>query len=244
LPFADSFFYRNNDDLKQLKLFIKNTGFPIVVKPKIGYGSRGVFFIINNEHLETILHEKDLLFQEFLGHKKEFENYYGLLKRGIPLYFDIPGENQCAGQTIISGKGNNGRIFCSIVGMVRGYPVTSVRLRDEKAELIVKECAKAMYKAGWYGFLNVQMKRNKGGHWKIFEFNPRMTGSTSARNLLGYDELGTYTDLFKPEFKIPNYSDSDSTKFEGKVYREMIDYFVPDTKVADLKKNRVWEQKK
>ena len=243
LQFADSFYYNNGYDINQLKVFVHQVGFPVVIKPIVGHSSQGVYFIINEEHLDSALieHEKkDILFQEYLGHERDFEYYFSYLKKGIPLYFGFPDENQCAGQTIISPNGDISRIYLSIVKMVRGYPVHSERIIEPEMENLVYKCAKAFYDIGWYGLLNVQMKADKNGKWKVFEFNPRMTGSTSARRLLDYDEFGTLTDIFKPEFNIPN--DSRDGMLEGVVFRDYVDFLMMNKDVEKLEKNKIWEK--
>jgi len=243
LQFAESFYYNNGYNLNELKSFLRKIGFPVVIKPIIGHSSQGVYFIVNEEHLNSVLPEhekKDILFQEYLGPERDFESYLNYLKKGIPLYFGIINETQCAGQTIISPNGDISKVYLSIVKMVRGYPVHSHRIIEPVIEKLVYKCAKALFDIGWYGLVNVQMKPDKNGKWKVFEFNPRMTGSTSARRLLDYDEFGTLTSIFKPEFNIPN--DSREGKLEGVVFRDFVDFLMMDKDIEELEKNKVWNK--
>ncbi len=243
LNFAESFYYNNGYNLNELKSFLRQIGFPVVIKPIVGHSSQGVYFIDNEEHLNLVLPEhekKDILFQEYLGHERDFRSYLNYLNKGIPLYFGIPDEDQCAGQTIIAPNGDISRVYVSIVKMVRGYPVHSERITNPEIENLVYNCAKAFFDIGWCGLLNVQMKPDKNGKWKVFEFNPRMTGSTSARRLLDYDEFGTLTDIFKPEFNIPN--DSRKDKLKGVVFRDMVDFLMMDKDIEELEKNKVWNK--
>ena len=66
LPYADSFLY-NNDDHTNLNNFIERHQFPLVAKPRKGFGSLQVFFIINHNQIEEIIKEGEILFQEYLG---------------------------------------------------------------------------------------------------------------------------------------------------------------------------------
>ncbi len=65
LPFADTFLFKNEDDHDGLNDFINKYGFPLVLKPRKGFASLGVFFVLNKEQLNEITRNGEALFQEY-----------------------------------------------------------------------------------------------------------------------------------------------------------------------------------
>lgn len=241
IPFAETFYYSDRQDLESLTSFVNKFDYPLIIKPRAGSGSRGVSYIINDDQLNVAIQTGNFIIQEYLGSKKDFIKYEEKLKTGIPLYFDVPDEKMHVGQVIISPLGKMSKIFCSILELVRGYPVYVEYVYNKEIEEIVKRSAEAIFEMDGYGVLNVQLKKDKKGSWKIFEFNLRFTAATSARYLLGFDEIGILSGFLNPELKLTNDTQSVFTK--GKIYRDMVSYLVMDNDVDILEKEKVWERK-
>lgn len=203
ISFADSFLYTDQADQAALNQFVQNKGFPLVVKPRKGFGSNGVLFLFHMEQLNEIIKSGDVLFQEYLGDSADILKYQDYFKYGIPLFFQVPEENQFAAQTILSRDGTLSDIFISKNTMVQGRAELIQRIQNNEIETIVKKVSKKLYQNGWFGLINVQLKQDKSGKWKIFEFNPRFTGTSSARLLLGFDEFGLLLRQLAPECNFP-----------------------------------------
>ncbi len=58
LPFADTLFYNNESDKAVLNTFIDKHGFPLVVKPREGFGSHSVYYVLNHEQVNEKLKEE------------------------------------------------------------------------------------------------------------------------------------------------------------------------------------------
>lgn len=240
LPFADTFLYKNKNSIEGLNTFIEKHGYPLVVKPREGFGSQGVYFVLNKEQVKEATKDDDVLFQEYLGDPKEIFKYKNAFKRGIPLFFQVPEEKHYAAQTIIRPDGSFSEVFFTINTMVFGKNEYIEQLFNKDIEEMTYKFAKVFYKNGWYGPLNIQMKRDQKGNFKVIELSSRHTGSTSARALLGFDEIGILTDIFVSELKIPNLTRA--KKVKGQIFKYLQDNLLLDYNTEILKSNKVWKK--
>jgi hypothetical protein len=180
------------------------------------------------------------LFQEYLGKSDRILKYESVFKKGIPLFFQIPEHEQYAAQTIIHRDGTIGEIFFVVATMVFGRAESSKHIVNKEVEQLVRRFSKVFYENGWYGPVNFQLKQDRNGSWKVFELNPRLTGTSSGRVLMGYDEIGLLTDIFLPERKFPNLSKKEKVK--GTHIKYLHDSLLLDKDVETLKANKVWKK--
>jgi len=240
LPFADTFYYSSQRNRVDLNDFISEHGFPLLVKPREGFASVGVYYVITEKQVDEITESGDVLFQEYLGNPEHVLKFKDIFKRGIPLFFQVPEKEQYAAQTIIGPDGKIGEVFFTINTMVHGRAEFSKQIFDDKVENLVKTCSSVFFQNGWYGPVNFQLKPDRSGNWKIFELNPRLTGTSSGRTLLGYDEFGILCDIFIPEMKIPSLTKSVKTK--GILIKYLTDNLLLDKDVERLKADKVWKR--
>jgi len=240
LPFADTFLYKNKNNLEGLYSFVEKHDYPLVVKPREGFGSQGVYFVLNEGQVKEHIKNDDVLFQEFLGDPNEVFKFKNSFKKGIPLFFQMPEEKHYAAQTVIRPDGSISEVFFTINTMVYGRNEYIEQRFIKNIEQMTRQFAKVFYKNSWYGPLNIQMKQDKKGNWKVIELSSRHTGSTSARALLGYDEIGILMDIFVPEFKIPNLTRAKIVK--GQVFKYLQDNLLLDNDKEILKTNKVWKK--
>lgn len=196
LPFAASAVGTAGGPNPALDALIAAHGFPLIAKPRVGCGSKGVFIVHGPEQVQRLLDQGGYLFQEYLDPHPGLDRLRRELETGTPLFFTLPGESQFACQTAISPDGGVGEIFCSKVHMVNGNPERSERVDDPVLEATARGYAEAIAQAGWAGPFNLQCKPRPAGGYAAFEMNGRLTGSTSARLRLGFDELGILARLF------------------------------------------------
>jgi len=240
LPFADTFLYHSNSNKADLEKFIRAHGFPLLVKPKEGFGSIGVRFVLNQNQVDENLKNQEVLFQEYLGNPDDIFKYEDAFKSGIPLFFQLPEREQFAAQTIISPEGKIGEVFFTVNTMVHGRAEYGKQVFDKDVEDLVIKSSKIFFKHGWYGPVNFQVKKDRNGMWRIFELNPRLTGTSSGRLLLGYDEFGILVNMFAPKFNIPNLTKN--PKIKGQLFKYLSDYLLPDDDVEVLKKDKIWKK--
>ncbi len=247
LPYAQSAIPQK-ENFSEVYNLVSLCGFPIIAKPSEGFGSLGIRILCNETQLETFLsrNPEGFIFQEFIGFSEESYNkidtYNKDISMGVPLFFHLPDENQFAGQTIIKSDGSIGEIFTSRSLMVLGRCEKSELWIDPAFTELTRKYAEAIADKGWRGVFNLQCRRTQVGRFVGSEMSGRMTGSTSARGYLGYDEIRI---LIKEFYGIDIGKDSRYKRDNaGVVYRSLTDYYVSgkDKNLLDI--NSLWEKKK
>ena len=191
--YPDSILASQTDAIKD---FVIKYGFPLIVKDRLGSGSKGLGIARNDEDLERLLQQiPNAIIQEYL----------------------LPDDEE---YTVGVFVGSNGKALASIV-MKRqlGLGMTF------KAEVfpdseIGEYCEKVLEKLGSIGPVNVQLRNTKRGP-VIFEINPRFSSTTSARPLFGYNDVAMSINDFvfdQPGLR-PNING-------GRLFRYVDDVFV------------------
>jgi hypothetical protein len=242
LPFVDSCLLDATLTRSRLAAFLKQVGFPLIIKPLAGFGSNGVYILTEIEQIEALWPFKSpLLLQPYLSPPPDLGTYFSQYQQAMPLFFQIPDEHQHAFQCIIGPQGEIGEGFCAEMKLVMGRVEQVERQYHRDLLALGLNCAKAFRDLGWRGSFNLQAKRNQQQQWQIFEFSPRMTGSLSARRLLGYDELGLLLAQFAPEARFP--FDPFQSESRGMVMRSLKDDFIPYDALQQLKEEQQWQKK-
>jgi len=188
---------RYPEDHDILPSFLKRTGFPLIIKPRIGRGSVGVTLIKNKQELlKNVKGKKKLIVQEYItGEEQEFTV-------GICLNY-------------------MGKVISKIA--LKRYlqeGVSIVAVSDDYHD-IADYCAGVAGSLKAYGAMNIQL-RLKDGKPVIFEINPRFSSSTGMRLLLGINEPES---LIRSEVMgqevIPRRAET------GLILRQYADYYFP-----------------
>ncbi len=122
--------------------------------------------------------------------------------------------------------------------MIHGQAEYIKQIFSKDVEELVHQFSEVFYDNGWYGPVNFQLKLDRKGKWKVFELNPRLTGTSSGRSLLGYDEFGMLANIFVPELKIPDLSKKEKVK--GQIIKYLHDNLRLDENIDLLRTNKVW----
>lgn len=165
-------------------------GLPLIAKPRFGFASQGVRLILDERQLAQACAQPDVVLQKFLGDAGAVRRLAEDIARlGVPLFHTLE-ESKLSIQASVAPDGEVTAAFAFANAMRLGRS-EAVRSADD-AGLVAegRRWAAAFAGAGWRGPLNMQGHRNADGTMTIFEFNGRFTGSTAARLLLGYDEVG------------------------------------------------------
>lgn len=240
LEFADTILYNKADNTKELDELIDKHGFPLLAKPREGFGSHGVYYVLSYDHINELAKDNEILIQQYLGSAEEIEKYKDSFKMGIPLFFQVPEKEQYAAQTIISPNGTIGEVFITINTMVHGRAEYTKQIFNKDIEELVSRFSKVFYTNGWYGPVNFQLKPDNKGKWKVFEYNSRLTGTSSARAMLGYDEFGILVNIFRPELGIPNLTTENKVK--GQIIKYLNDHLLLDKNADTLNKHKIWRK--
>lgn len=169
--------------------------FPAIIKPyKGGSGSKGVNIMRNREECEAYLKyaclinsTRDFMLQEYIGHYSE-EYTVGVLncENGLQLAHIImqrdltnpinvklellnSTDKSYLGERLIVSTGISTGRFC---------------VNEE----ISRECLRLCKELGATGPVNIQCRVHDGKVY-IFEINPRFSGTTSSRSMVGFNEI-------------------------------------------------------
>jgi len=193
LPFAESLLPETQTN-EQIMSWINEQGYPILAKPREGFGSGGIRILCNSDHVQSFLNQypKGYVFQKLMGisedNLRKIDTFYKEIEAGIPFFFHLPDHNQYAAQTMILPDGSIGEIITFLSLMVLGRCEQSQRFEDPDFTRTMLKYAQAMSSIGWRGMFNLQCRKTDKGYIGI-EMNGRMSGSTSARSLMGFDDL-------------------------------------------------------
>lgn len=156
--FADA---QNKEEIEKL---VKNVGFPIIVKPRNGKGSKGLFIVNNRDELNKLLPKlENYVLEEMLGDEENeytvatYTNIYGVFQDAIILKRRLQNGNTVYAETVFNQD-------------------------------IYDECKRITNALGIKGPLNIQLRMHKNKP-VCFELNIRFSGTTPIRDLLGFKDL-------------------------------------------------------
>ncbi len=175
------FLYEKESDLNKIDQY------PVIIKPRVGGGSQNVFIAQDKEEVSFFTHYLkkygyEPLVQEYVGtHEEEFTIGVlyaddGKLLTSIAMKRML-GSGLSTRQTVINPNTKKKYVISS--GISQG-------LIDDFKELR-KEAEKISKIIGASGPVNVQCRKTEDGIVP-FEINPRFSGTTGPRSLVGYNE--------------------------------------------------------
>lgn len=179
---------KTKDDLKQIDWY------PVVVKPSVGSGGSANVYIAQN--VTELLGLADYLGLESIANNFIVQEYVGIPEEEytVGVLHDMDGNyiNSIAVRRLLSGQLNIsssvpnhtkrtglGPKLVISSGISQGYIGRFSEVTEQ-----CKEIAKAI---GAKGAINIQC-RLVSGKVKVFEINPRFSGTTSLRAMVGYNE--------------------------------------------------------
>lgn len=204
---------RYPEDQDKIIEFIEKVQFPIVIKPRRGAGSQGLYIVNQYENLQPILkNQEDIILQQYLP------DDCGEFTTGI-----------CAG--------SNGRILSGIT--LKRYLQEGMTMSADADEFteITEYCKAVARVLKPYGPCNFQLRLFNGNPY-IFEINPRFSSSTGMRSLLGVNEAEI---LIRAE--VLGEAIGQNKILKCSVIRQYTDYLVPTEKIVMLEKQFNMEPK-
>lgn len=194
LPFVETISAEASPE--SITCFAQEHGFPLIAKPRQGFASRGVFLVLDHEQLSQIVGTSGYILQKFLGDATAIRNYAkSVATRGIPLFHTFE-PIKLSIQSLIAPDGRVAGMISTRNTMRQGRSDKVTLADDPEVTRLGELCAKVFSEQGWRGPLNIQCQRDLSGELCIYEYNGRFTGATSARYLLGFDEVGLAIETF------------------------------------------------
>ncbi len=202
--------------------------YPVVVKPSIGGGGSANVYIAQDKN--ELLSLMDYLGIQRVAGSYVIQEYVGTPddEYTVGVLFDMDGNyiNSIAVHRYLSGqlnirasvpnRTNRERLGSNLVissGVSHGYV--------GRFNNVTEQCVEIAKKIGACGAINIQC-RFVDGQVKVFEINPRFSGTTSLRAMMGYNEPDVLLrkHLFGEEFGTAFSYD------EGAVLRGLVEYKV------------------
>lgn len=173
---------------EELDSLISRKGFPFVLKPREGDGSRGVKLILNSKHLEKAIVLPNHVIQEFIGTLPS-GNLEPDLTFGIPLFWNFPEIVQATIVFVMDNEKRNGEFFTCEVKHNQGVVQMVSIIDDVGLNDLGSRILEQLFLENFQGICSFSVLQEVGGGWKTIEINPRFTGGTAIRMLLGFDEV-------------------------------------------------------
>ncbi len=168
--------------------------FPVVVKPSVGAGGSANCFIAQN--VKELMGLCDYLGLENIAGSFIVQEYVGTPEDEytVGVLHDLEGKyiNSIALRRLMSGQLNIRSSVPNRTGDGRFGPRLVISSGVSQGhvgrfELVTKQCREIASALGARGAVNIQC-RLVDGVVKVFEINPRFSGTTSIRAMMGYNE--------------------------------------------------------
>lgn len=179
---------KNKDDIENIDFY------PVVIKPSIGGGGSANCYIAQNskqlfalsDYLGLDDEKQEFIIQEYVGTPEE-EYTVGVLHDMDGHFINSIGirrelKSMLNVRLTVQNKTNKKELGHNLVissGVSHGYV--------DKFEEVTSQCEQIAKALGVKGAVNVQCRFVKG-KIKVFEINPRFSGTTSIRAMMGYNE--------------------------------------------------------
>jgi nucleoside-diphosphate-sugar epimerase len=158
--------------------------FPLIAKPRGGFASRGIRIIQNTEDLIQV--PDNYIIQELaLPNKKDpnYDYYIQQLNKN-----QNPQVSEISIQVVVDQNGILIGRMASYNKLNNGVPIEIVPFEDKTVWETVDKLMPRFLELGLKGPLNIQGRMTDKG-LKLFEMNPRFTGITGLRALMGFNEV-------------------------------------------------------
>lgn len=163
-------------------------GYPLLGKPRRGFGSRGVRFLFDESQLRAAMALDDFFVQVPISLAPDWRAQLPDFGLGVPLWYSYEDPEQYASQWLVAQDGAAIEIGASLNLMRSGRNERSVRVDDPALSQTAGDYARALAEIGWRGPLNVQCRRSVQGEYFMFELAGRIAGGLGGRELVGIPE--------------------------------------------------------
>jgi len=158
--------------------------FPLIAKPRGGFASRGILILLESEHLKEVT--PDHIIQEMavpLPEDPNFSQYMRQIEKRVN-----PQLSEISIQIVSGADGRQLGRMASYNRLQNGVPIEVIPYNSELVWQVIDRLMPEFDKRGLRGPLNLQGRITTTG-LRIFEMNPRFTGITGLRALLGFNEV-------------------------------------------------------
>jgi nucleoside-diphosphate-sugar epimerase/carbamoylphosphate synthase large subunit len=183
-PIADVFVKCYNKNTLQQDITNGKVQFPFIAKPRGGFASRGVEILLSEADLTKINEEH--IVQELAVPRTDDPNraYYlkQIAQNKNPQIAEISIQLVYSPEGILMGR------MASYNKLNNGIPIEILPYDEPYLWEVIDSLTPYFLKLGLIGPLNIQGRLTDSG-LKLFEMNPRFTGITGLRALMGFNEV-------------------------------------------------------
>jgi carbamoylphosphate synthase large subunit len=227
LPFVTTVYRDGVDEI------IREYGFPILAKPKGGSGSLGVEVLMNRRELDALEDEENFIFQEYLLSENWPVTKATISRDDVMKFHALVQKDEISIQVLL---GKNKEIFGTFMSrnvLKFGMPTKIFPFCCEEYEEIAWRMAGCLADVGLIGPVNLQCKITERGPI-FFEVNPRFTGITSVRAVLGFREVEAMLNHFILNCNDEGLAGLLNTDYDSACCRYLDEYAFPKTKLEAL----------
>jgi nucleoside-diphosphate-sugar epimerase len=211
--FSHEYIYENTDNLP----------YPLIAKPNSGFASRNIFAINSKKDLNKL---EDFHVVQTLAIPKQGsinrESFLKALEEGNILQVD-----EISVQLLYDKNGYELGRMASCNKLQNGVPIEIIPIEDSTVWDAIDSIISHLKKLGLYGPINIQ-GRLTDDEFKVFEINPRFTGITGLRSLMGFNEV---------EAIIKNYCNLESENSRLQINHRRIGIRQVTNRVIDIKRD-------
>ncbi len=231
LPFA-----RSAIDAAGVARLVDEVGFPLMAKPRQGFGSNGVRMLLDEGHVAVALAAGDTIVQEAIDPSPTLTA--GMLKGGMPLWFAPVQPGSPLALALLDDDG------CRFVAAwwsrhVRGAALDTVLLQEPALEQLVMDYAQAAWRDGWRGLFNIQARRDANGRYVPIELAGRFMGGTNALHRLGVPVVPMVFQRFVAGFDLPARVEP---RFDARTVKQVVTYVIGREQETTLRESGLWRR--
>jgi len=224
---------------KEVNDLVNTCGFPLLAKPRLGHASLGVKVLFNEYDLAEIIQDNgSIIVQEYLVPKAWGKSKSELSRSEVTDNGWLRQEEEYSVQVVLGYGGITLGVFASRNTLWNGAPMAIEVVDEPNLETQAVEIALVLAEYGLLGPCNLQAKRVSTGDYVFFEINPRFTGITPTRAVMGFNEVEAVYRYFV-EGDIPScFLDFDKRQCAYRYFTESV--FSADD-LEQLRRTRRWQ---
>ena len=231
LPFA-----RSAIDAAGIAGLRNEVGFPLVAKPREGFGSNGVRMLLSDDHVSAALSAGEQIVQEPIDPAPMLT--LEALEAGMPLWFAPIQPGSPLALCLLDDAG------CHFLAAwrsrhVRGAALDTILLQNPSLEQLAMDFAQAAWRDGWRGLLNIQARLSGSGEWVPIELAGRFMGGTNALHKLGIPVAAIVLRNFTPSFDVEVQS---APLFDARAVKQIATFVVHSAQEEALHEAGVWRR--
>ncbi len=175
---------------EEIEALLAACDFPLLAKPRRGYGSRGVRVLFDRNGIEAVLAcGTEMVVQKYLVARSWNKARAEITPTDVERDGMLRQEDEVRAQALLGRSGEVLGMTASLNGVVGGRPITLEELDEPLLEAVAREGAELLGRRGMIGPCSITGRWLADGSWGYYEVNARFTGATGMRAALGFNEV-------------------------------------------------------